>query len=117
MHAGEYSFPSLQPGDYGITFTLKGFVQQVETATLNVTERISVNTTMQVGDVATTVEVTAQQPLLQTDSVTLGDVISGASVEQLPLATNNFTQLLALSPGVVGSVNDSTASGPRDAEL
>ena len=52
---------------------------------------------MQAGDVSTTVEVSrAQRPLLQTDSVTLGDVISSTSIDQLPLATNNFTQLLAL---------------------
>src|SRR5580692_9746110 len=33
--AGEYSFPSLKPGDYTITFQLQGFATMVEVATLN----------------------------------------------------------------------------------
>jgi len=109
--AGEYSFPAMQPGDYEISFALKGFATIVETTTLNVTEHIAVNTTMRVSAIATTVEVTAQDPLLQTESVTQGGVISGTQVAQLPLATNNFTQLLALSPGVVGPLNDATGLG------
>ncbi len=109
--AGEYSFPALRPGDYQIKFEATGFNAQVETATLNVTDSIAVNSTLQVGDVSLTVNVSSQQPMLNTDSMTLGDTISGTSVEQLPLATNNFTQLLALSPGVVGSINDSTGLG------
>jgi outer membrane receptor protein involved in Fe transport len=108
---GEYSFPALAPGDYEINFTLPGFATIVETATLNVTEHIAVNVTMQISSVATTVEVSSAQPLLQTESVTQGAVISGQDVSELPLATNNFTQLLALSPGVVGPLNDATGLG------
>ena len=109
--AGEYSFPSLEPGDYELTFALAGFATVVETATLNVTEHIAVNTSMQVSAVATTVEVSSAEPLLQTESVTQGALISGQNVSDLPLATNNFTQLLALSPGVIGPLNDATGLG------
>ena len=108
---GEYSFPALNPGDYEITFTLSGFSTIVETATLNVTEHIAVNTVMQVGKVDTMVDVTAEGAMLQTESVTQGGVISGTEVASLPLATNNFTQLLALSPGVIGPLNDATGLG------
>ncbi len=109
--AGQYSFPALVPGDYVITFSAKGFATIGETATLNVTEHIAVNTTMQISSVATTVEVTTAGPLLQTETVTQGGVISGESVVQLPLATNNFTQLLGLSPGVIAPLNDATGLG------
>ena len=110
-NAGEYSFPSLTPGDYEISFTLVGFATMVETATLNVTEHIAVNTTMQVGSLSTTVDVNSQGALLETESVTQGGVISGEAMSQLPLATNNFTQLLALSPGVIAPLNDATGLG------
>ena len=109
--AGEYSFPALTPGDYELSFTLPGFATVIETATLNVTEHIAVNTTMQVSSVAQTVEVSANGALLQTESVTQGGVISGEAMVQLPLATNNFTQLLALSPGVIAPLNDATGLG------
>jgi hypothetical protein len=109
--AGEYSFPALQPGDYEITFALPGFATIVETATLNVTEHIAVNTVMQVSSVETKIEVSSQEPLLQTESATQGSVITGQNISQLPLATNNFTQLLALSPGVIAPLNDATGLG------
>ena len=109
--AGEYSFPALTPGDYELGFVLKGFARVVELTTLNVTEQIAVNTVMRVSSVDETVEVSSTGPLLQTESVTQGGVISREEVSQLPLATNNFTQLLALSPGVLAPLNDATGLG------
>ena len=109
--SGEYSFPSLAPDDYEITFTLPGFSTIVETATLNVTEHIAVNTTMQISNVSTTVEVSVREPLLQTENTTEGAIITGQNVSELPLASNNFTQLLALSPGVLAPLNDATGLG------
>jgi hypothetical protein len=109
--SGEYSFPSLAPGDYEITFALPGFGTIIETATLNVTEHIAVNSTMQVSNVSTTVEVSVREPLLQTENTAEGTLLTGAEIAQLPLATNNFTQLLALSPGVLGPLNDATGLG------
>lgn len=109
--AGEYSFPSLKPADYQITFSAAGFNNAVEAATLNVTEHIGVDARLSVAGATTTVEVTSQEPLLQTESVTQGRVIDSETVQELPLASNNFTQLLALAPGVTGELNDATSLG------
>jgi hypothetical protein len=109
--AGAYSFPALTPGDYQLTVSLSGFATIQEMATLNVTEHIAVDIIMKASSVSETVEVNAQQPLLQTESVTQGSVISGEEITNLPLATNNFTQLLALSPGVIAPLNDATGLG------
>ena len=109
--AGEYSFPALQPGDYEITYSGAGFGTKTETATLNVTEHIAVNATLGISSASATVEVTDEEPQLQTQSITQGSVISGEEIRDLPLATNNFTQLLALSPGVLAPLNDATALG------
>lgn len=109
--AGAYSFPALAPGDYALTFDMRGFATVVETATLNITEHIAINAVLPVSSVVSTVQVTSAEPLLQTESVTEGRVIDGVSTRELPLATNNFTQLLALSPGASGVLNDATALG------
>ncbi|HEY4356625.1 MAG TPA: TonB-dependent receptor [Acidobacteriaceae bacterium] len=109
--SGEYSFPSLAPGDYEVTFEMSGFATQVQHATLNVTEHIAVNAKLSVATVAGTVEVVAEEPLLQTEDTAQGRVIEGESVRDLPLATNNFTQLLALSPGASAPLNDATNLG------
>ncbi len=108
---GAYSFPELAPGDYAVTFAMPGFATVVETATLNVTEHIAVNAALPLSTVVATVQVTSVEPLLQTESVTQGRVIDAVSTRDLPLATNNFTQLLALSPGASGVLNDATALG------
>jgi hypothetical protein len=110
-NAGEYSFPALAPGDYQLTFEFQGFATMQEVVTLNITEHIGVDVAMKASSVTEKVEVTSQEPLLQTESVTQGSVIGGREISNLPLATNNFTQLLALSPGVIAPLNDATGLG------
>ena len=109
--SGEYAFPFLPPGDYEIEFRRDGFATVAEKATLNVTERIAVNCTLQVSSVNERVEVTASGDVLQTETSTLGRVVEDAAIKQLPLSSRNFTQLLALSPGTSAALNDATALG------
>jgi len=109
--AGEYALPSMLPGEYEITFENEGFATQSQHATLNVTDRISVNAKLAVASAVTNVEVSAAEPLLQTENTAQGRVIDGESIRDLPLATNNFTQLLALSPGASAPLNDATSLG------
>ena len=53
------------------------------------------------GALEDTVEVTAQSPVLQTESATVGEVISGNTVQSLPLNGRNVGQLALLLPGTV----------------
>jgi hypothetical protein len=48
--------------------------------------------------------VSSEQAKMQTDNSTLGRVVNERAESGLPLATRNFTQLAALSPGVVTGV-------------
>jgi hypothetical protein len=52
-----------------------------------------------------------EAPLLQTESAALGKVVSDQSIVALPLANRNFTQILALSPGVVVGLPDAGELG------
>ncbi len=54
---------------------------------------------MEVGALEDTVEVTAQAAVLQTESATVGEVISGKTVESLPLNGRNADQLALLLTG------------------
>ena len=56
---------------------------------------------MEVGALEDTVEVTAAAPVLQTESATVGEVISGNTVQSLPLNGRNTGQLALLLPGTV----------------
>src|SRR5438876_3675442 len=55
---------------------------------------------LSVGDATETVRVEADAVALQTDNATVGAVIDGAKIVDLPLNGRNFIQLAQLIPGV-----------------
>src|SRR5262249_56582618 len=57
--------------------------------------------TLQLGAIEENVLVTGQSPLLQTESVTVGEVISGTTVVGLPLTGPNTGQPALLLPATV----------------
>ena len=99
---GYYSFPLLPPAHYQLTVEAPGFKRFVqEHITLNVAMTLAVNATLPVGEVAQTVSVTGQPPLLETETSSLGTVIPNKSVVDLPLNGRNSYGFAALVPGVV----------------
>lgn len=109
--SGQYALPFLPPGDYEVQFSVAGFTTQNHTATLAVTERIAVDAVMQPAGVSEHVDVSAAAAMLQTESTALGRVVEGSAVRELPLSTQNFTQLLTLSPGTSSQLNNAAALG------
>ena len=109
---GTYIRPALKPGTYSITAEAKGF-RRVEQQNIIVTggDRVGVNLSLTVGDVTQAVEVTAEAPLLQTESTTLGADLSAKGMSELPLGgQRTFSFLARLSPGVL-----TAEPGSRDA--
>jgi hypothetical protein len=109
---GEYRFSLLQPGDYKIRFAANGFkASEVSSVTLNVTETPQVDRTLEVGAQAEVITVSATTEALQTQSSTLGTTVNSAAVVELPLSNRNYTQIVGLSAGVGGGVNNATQFG------
>lgn len=109
---GFYRFPLLPPGKYRLKVERSGFKAAVHTGvSVTVTETSVVNLKLEVGSVAQTVEVKAQPNMVQTASSALGRVVNERAVVNLPLATRNYTQILALSPGIIAPVNNATDLG------
>ena len=103
--AGNYLFPLLRSGTYRIVVESKGFQRVQQTGVIvNTSERARIDVTLSVGQVTDTVNVTAETPLLQSEKVTIGQVVEQRTIQSIPLATRNFTQILGTSAGVVGSV-------------
>src|SRR4029077_10019366 len=50
-------------------------------------------------------------PLIRTEGPQMGRVVDSRAVAELPLATRNFLQILALSPGAFADLPDNTAVG------
>jgi hypothetical protein len=109
---GSYVVSLLPPGSYRVEVSKSGFKTAVRPGVqINVTETARLNIQLAVGAVQEEVTVTAQQELLQTESATLGQVTSGEQINSLPLVTRNFTQIIALNPGVAADVTDSRDLG------
>src|SRR5580704_6043979 len=109
---GTYKASLLLPGTYRIEASKTGFKTEVLTGiSVAVTETGTTNIKLEVGEITQSVTVNAQADILQTNSPALGHVTDERTVENLPLVTRNYTQILGLSPGVSADVNDAGALG------
>ena len=99
---GVFRFASLGPGDYTVAASAKGFSTVQTEITLTAGETRNVPLTVAVGQVATSVTVTSQAPLLDTSDSRNQQTLDQVALENLPLATRNPTALLTLTPGVTG---------------
>ncbi len=100
--AGNYTVTSVPVGTYVVKSSLTGFKTTTTKAIKLEAKQIArLDFKMEVGALEDTVEVTAQAPVLQTESATVGEVISGNTVQSLPLNGRNVGQLALLLPGTV----------------
>jgi hypothetical protein len=109
---GQYKVTLLPPGSYKVHFAATGFkAAEVGSVTLNVTESPTLDRTLEVGAQSEQVTVEATAEILQTSSSTLGTVVGGSTVTELPLASRNYTQIIGLSAGTSVPVNNATQFG------
>ena len=100
--SGDFASPPLRPGNYKITVTAQGFKTETRgTIVLQVQDRLRLDFSMAVGSVSENVEVTAETPAIQTDTSSLGEVVSTKEMTQLPLNGRDYIQLATLTTGVV----------------
>ena len=108
---GAYRADFLPVGPYKISVAAQGFKTLERTGiTLTVTEEAHVDLPLSAGGESTTVEVTADVPLLNTGNSTLGRTVSNVEIDNLPLVDRNVYTLLDLTPGVQNN-NNSGAGG------
>jgi len=97
---GSFQIPDLPAGTYRVTVTKDGFKTETHTKILVFGGRTTtVDTSLVVGAIGTTVEVNAV-PLMNQVDTTIGYVVDANTIETTPLGTGSFTQLAILSPGV-----------------
>ena len=103
---GNYEIPYLLPGTYKLTAELTGFKSFIrEGIELRIADRLAIPITLQVGDVTEQITVTAETPLLEAATASMGQVIDQRRVADLPIAHGNPYLLITLSPGVVHTQN------------
>src|SRR5437870_4194589 len=110
--AGLFAFTSLPVGNYTISVEKSGFKTFKKTGNaLEVGTPLTVDATMEVGQVSETVTVTGGTEQLQTANATIGNVVEQKAIEALPLNGRNPLTLLLLEPGVVQRSAGGAGSG------
>ena len=108
---GFYSAPGLPPGVYTISAAPTGFKKTVASGVqLHVSENLTVNLDLQVGQVTEIVTVTSDQAPVELRSGEVSSLISEKQVTELPLNGRNYAQLALMVPGV-SPVTQSGAGG------
>ena len=99
---GLYSFVNLSPGQYTLNVEKAGFKHvKREDIAVQVQQAVRIDVGMEVGAVSQTVEVTAETPLLQPTSSSLGQVIDERKTNEIPLNGRNVFNLILLSPAAI----------------
>jgi len=100
--AGNFNIPFLLPGVYKLTAKAPGFATYVRDGIeVRVSETIELAVQMRLGDIAESVEVTTETPLLDTTGSSLGQVIDQRRVVELPVVGGNPIEFMFLAPGVM----------------
>lgn len=99
--SGRFNLPALNVGDYDINIQATSFRPETRQGLrLVVGQEAVLNFTLEVGSVAEAVTVTADAPLVDTTSGTLGGLVNEERVSDLPLNGRNFTDLVLLQTGI-----------------
>src|ERR1039458_3791224 len=110
--SGAYRIQFLPIGHYEVTVEAPGFDKAtLPSFTLEVLQTATFNIKLQVGGAATTVNVSAAAPILNTDNPTLGTTFTSNTIENLPLNGLDFSALTLYMPGSVDTAGTSGTTG------
>src|ERR1017187_5319195 len=102
-NAGQYTAAFLLPGEYDIAVQSPGFKAAVRKGVhVGAGDHQVIDVKLDVGDVSTSVEVTADASLLDTENASLGQAISSKEVSELPINGRTPMMAASLSIGVIG---------------
>src|SRR5580692_5547870 len=109
---GSFTATLLPPGVYSIVVNAPGFGEaRTNGVDVRVTETTNLNIVLLPSSVSQRVEVSAEVVTVNTENATTGQTIEHEVVGGLPLATQNFQQLLTLSTGASSTLNNSEQLG------
>jgi len=98
---GEFGIARVMPGVYDVRVELDGFRPLLRQRVRVLTgEATRLDLTLELGEVAELVRVTADAPVLRGESASLGHVVDNRTIVDLPLNGRNYVTLVGLAPGV-----------------
>ena len=110
---GDYIFNLLPIGTYTVTIELQGFGKQTSTVMVSSGDRLRVDAKLAPGTVSENIQVTAEAAALQTDTSTVGTLLTDKAVQDLPIAGRNIMRLVQMIPGANEGAVSSLSNGTR----
>ena len=111
---GNYTILSLPVGTYVVKAELPSFKTVSTTPIqLEAMQTVRMDFKLELGSLEETVEVTGETQVLQTETATVGEVISGTTLQALPLNGRNAGQLALSLPGAL-TPNPGSFTGARN---
>ena len=115
---GSFVATLLPPGTYSVVVNKSGFSQaKADGIEVRVTETTRVTITLKPGSVSEKVEISAQVTTVETTNATTGESLGTETVRELPLATQNYQQLLTLSAGAQSELTAAAQLGRGSVKL
>jgi hypothetical protein len=105
--AGVFTAPALIPGSgYEVTITASGFAEyDAKDLVLQVGQNLNLNISLEVGQTATNVEVTAAAQLIDDTKTDVSQVVDNAAIMNLPVNGRRVDNFVLLTPGVTNDGN------------
>jgi len=120
--SGNYAITPLKIGNYSVSVEAQGFKKETRGGVvLQVQDRARIDFTLQVGALTEVVDIQAGAPVVETETSSLGDVVTSQQVTDLPLNGRDFTQLATLTTGVIkitessGNINGASSQSNGNA--
>jgi len=99
---GNFQIASLPVGNYTIEVQAQGFkTQSASGLSVEVGRTIVKNFELEIGAIEQTVSITAETPVVETGTTSVGQVINQRTVQEIPLNGRHFVDLGLLIPGSV----------------
>jgi hypothetical protein len=97
---GNFAFPLLQPGKYRLSAEKTGFKKYAtEVFSIDVDQVQRLDIALKVGDVTETVTVLERPTLVESETSSLGQVITTREIEELPMNGRNPMSVAEFAPG------------------
>src|SRR5258708_8039084 len=109
---GSFEATLLPPAKYYVVVNKSGFAEaKASNIEVRVTETTRISIPLKPGTVTEKIEISAQVTSVETTNATTGQTIGSETIRDLPLASQNYQQLLSLSTGAQSQLNQSAELG------
>ena len=106
--SGDYTFQTVDPGDYQVSTTSSGFKSQTQTGiSVSANQNVHVTFALTLGSTAEKVEVTAGVTMVDTRESQIAETIGQKRLQELPSVNRDVYSLLQTIPGVTNYSADS----------